>query len=213
MPTTTSSALKPAFLKTVQDLVQQRNNLTGAGIQLLKMWVDFCVTYTKAYDEAKELGPAAVAHLNDRVGISDDPLLSKMRHVARIRHALSSRVLGALPPSREALVDLARAEITKPGTIQRLIDTNKVKPDSTVKEVRAALPKKRSRTTHASKSESGPRVTITFNVNEDAAGLLAHWLLTVNAKIAVPDDRLRDAIKEKVGKERFDEEVSARLTK
>lgn len=51
MPTT-STALKPAFLKTVQELVQQRDNLASASIQFKKMWVDFCVSYTNATAKA-----------------------------------------------------------------------------------------------------------------------------------------------------------------
>lgn len=212
MPTNQPTALKPAFLKTVQDLVQQRDNLAGASIQFKKMWVDFCVSYTKAYDEAKELGRAAVTHLNDSVGISDPSVLSKMRQVASIKHTLNSKVLGALPPSREAIVDLARAEITKPGTIQRLIDADKVTAESSVREVRAALVKKRSRGANASGSKIGPRVVIAFEDGEDAAGPLAHLLLTTKSTITVTDDILRDAIKAKLGKEQW-EKVGARLTK
>lgn len=212
MPTTTSTALKPSFLKTVQDLVQQRDNLAGASIQFKKMWVEFCVNYAKVYDEARAIGNAAVRHLDDTIGISDPAVRSKMRQVASIKHALSSKVLGALPPSREAIVDLARAEITKPGTIQRLIDADKVTADSSVREVRAALLKKRSKGAHAAPSKLGHRVAVAFEAGEDAAGPLAHLLLTTNATITVTDDRLRDAIKAKLGKEEW-EKVGARLTK
>ena len=212
MPTITTTALKPAFVKTVQDLVKQRDNLASASIQFKKMWVDFCANYTKAYDEAKELGNAAVKHLNERVGISDPSVQSKMRQVASIKHTLSSRVLGALPPSREVIVDLARAEITKPGTIQRLIDAEKVTADSSVREVRAALLRKRTRGTPVSASQGGSRVTITFEDGEDAAGPLAHLLLTTGATIAVSDNKLRDAIKQTLGKDRFDK-IGERLTK
>jgi hypothetical protein len=203
MSSTQSTALKPAFLKTVQDLVKQRDNLAGASIQFKKMWIDFCVSYAKAYDEADKLGMAAVKHLNDRVGNIDQPTLSKMRQVARAMHALGPKVLGALPPSREALVALARAEITKPGTIQRLTATGKVTYESSVREIRDQLHKKRSRITEPTTVQAEHRVTVTFPSGEDAAEPLADLLLKTGATIAVADDKLRDAIKHKIGKERF----------
>lgn len=210
MPTTISTALKPAFLKTVQELVQQRDNLAGASIQFKKMWVDFCVDYTKAYDEARSLGNDAVKHLNDSVGINDPAVLSKMRQVASIKHALSSKVLAALPPSREAIVDLARAEISKSGTISKLVDAKKVTADLSVREIRRLL-KKPSRAAQASNIHGGSRVTVTFPSGSDAVEPLAALLLNSDATVAVSDDRLRDAIKAKLGKEQW-EKIGARLT-
>jgi hypothetical protein len=210
MPTTTSSALTPAFRKTVQALVQQRDNLAGASIQFKKMWVDFCADYTKAYDQARKLGNAAVKHLNDRVGIIDPAKLSKMRQVAKVSPALHATVLKALPPSKEALADLARAEIIKPGTIQKLIAAGKVTAKSSVRKIRAELHNKPTPT-----ATGAHRVTVTFPSEEEAAEPLANLLLaTTKATISVPDAKLRDAITEKIGKERFREgNFGERLTK
>jgi hypothetical protein len=208
MPTTPTTALKPAFIRTVQDLVRQRDTLQSASIQFKRMWVEFCVNYTRAYDEAREIGRDAVALLNEKVGITDQSVLSKMRQVAEVKQTLSSKVLAALPPSREAIVDLARAELRHSGTIQRLIDGDKVTPESSVREVRAALSKRRRASTQPTAIQT---VTVTFADVRGIADALANVLLTTQATVAVTDDRLRDAIKQTIGKERWND-VATRLT-
>lgn len=133
-----ATALAPSFLQSVQHLVQQRENVRSAHAQLVQMFVDFCVDYDAAYRDARRLGNAAVKHLNSELG-EDASTVSRWRKVAAVagQKGFSKQVTRGLPASQEIIVELARRELDKRGTIQRLVKSKKVTPDTTVKEVRA----------------------------------------------------------------------------
>ena len=132
------TALAPTFLKSVQQLVQKRENIRGAHAQLVEMFVRFCVEYDTAYQVARGLGNAAVSHLNAELG-EDASTVSRWRQVAKVaaRKGFPKSITRGLPASQEIIVELARRELDRRGTIQRLVTSKKVTCDTTVREVRA----------------------------------------------------------------------------
>jgi len=132
------TVLAPTFLKSVQQLVQTRENIRGAHAQLVEMFVRFCVDYDTAYQVARGLGNAAVSHLNAELG-EDASTVSRWRQVAKVaaRKGFPKSITRGLPASQEIIVELARRELDRRGTIQRLVTSKKVTPDTTVREVRA----------------------------------------------------------------------------
>ena len=179
MPPTT---LIPAFRQSVQQLVEDRENIRVAQRQLVGMFVKFCVDYDKAYQEARRLGNAEVAHLNGALG-EGASTVSRWRKVAQVarQRRFSKQVTRSLPASQEIIVELSRRELAKPGTIQRLVQTKKVTPDTTVKEVRGLLKSRQTaprvsdppaEAVHGSVAVSAGRTSRIVLCCEDAAELL-----------------------------------------
>ena len=97
-------------------------------------WLAFCASYLSAYELADSLGKHAVRELNERLAIQDKSFANKARDVGR-QAALLREHIEVLPPSQEAIVELARAA-NKNKNVANWFRSGKVTTHTTVKELR-----------------------------------------------------------------------------
>jgi hypothetical protein len=130
--------------------------------------------------------------------------------IGRKRLAPYARNL-TLPASVDAIHSLAVLATDQPRRFERDIEQGKITPSLTVRDARDLQPQRRPKA--AKGTTPAWTVTVSFDSREEAGQTTARLLLeNSNVSVRVPDPRLRDEVKEALGKENW-HKVEKRVSK
>ena len=106
------------------------------GTQIVIAIVEWASAYAETYAAAKVDGRHVVRYLNEQVGLENRPSLANgYRLVARCADTLRTYA-PSVPPYRELIIEIARWENNKPGSIARAVAMGDLHPDLTITQIR-----------------------------------------------------------------------------
>lgn len=187
--TTIATTLPQSFRARLSDLRQQHTDIESGVRQLAAMLVKFCRLYYDVTEDAEHMSDktkaaAALAALEADFSHVDASVRSKWRTIGK--HAptlLRADILKALPPTRDALYELAK---TTPDKLSRLVKSGKVTQESSVVTIRRHITTPRRAAQRSAATARGTQATVTlgFATYTDAAVALAA-LLKANTSLRV----------------------------
>lgn len=190
--------MAPLLQHHVDKLRPKWREVSDAFRAFVPQFLEFAVAYRDAYVEVLKLGPEAVKRLNLEIELSD-AAASRLRDIADANTRLLPHVK-VLPASFDALHAIAVLATDEPKIFQRAIDKGTISSSLTVRDARQLQPKRRAG--NPNKTQTPLTVTLTFDTSvrlaETIAGLLS---ASIQAKVSNP--KLRDDIKEKIGKHKW----------
>ena len=141
MPSTLQARLPAAFRTKLAQLSQRFGDLGDASQQLAEMYVGFCRLYYDISTDAEAMSPnqqrLALQALEASFPHVDKSVRSKWRMIGQ--HAprlLAKPILKALPPTRDALYELAKA---KPNKLAAFVAQGTLTPELSVAQVRSLV--------------------------------------------------------------------------
>lgn len=181
------------FRKRLHELRQQHQDLLGATEQVAVMCLKFCQLYHQVSLDAEDLPDdqraAALHELEADFSHVDKSVRSKWRTIGQ--HAprlLAKNIVQALPPTRDAIYELARLP---PAKLAQLVRKGRLQSGLSIASTRALVaPKRRQSATQQSLAS----VTLSFATYGDAAKCLAVVLNARSLKRINAPSAFRSAI-------------------
>lgn len=171
MASTQLTGLPATFGTKLSRLRQQYRDLGDASEQIAGMYVRFCRLYYEVSEDVDAMSSdqqaAALSALEADFTHVDKSIRSKWRMIGQ--HAdrlLAKPVIKALPPTRDALYELAKAEPTK---LARLAEKGTLTPELSVSQVRSLVTPKRRKPS----LQQFATITVSFRSYDAAAKCLA----------------------------------------
>ena len=205
--TTLATTLPQPFRARLSDLRQQHADIESGARQLAAMIVKFCRLYYDVTEDAEHMPDktktAALAALEAGFSHVDASVRSKWRTIGK--HAptlLRADILKALPPTRDALYELAK---TAPDKLSRLVKSGKVTQESSVVTIRRHITTPRRAAQRSAATARGTQATVTlgFATYTDAAAALAALLKTNTSLRVTAAPAFTSAVKALLGPDDF----------
>jgi|CXWL01.1.fsa_nt_gi hypothetical protein len=205
----TSSSINGAFSRSVQQFVTEGDELATIHRNLTERLLKFGAKFRDLWNQAKKLdagdhgihGNYLRKELLKLIGSENKTIRSQWMTIgAQAQKLLPHK--DSLPPTREILAELARAEQEgKP--IERWIEQDKLGYDSSVRDVRALTrTKKRSAAANAQRYVT---VTVRLNANYGEAAKLFLSLLHAEEVLTIKSHKsFSEALKAELGQDTYD---------
>jgi hypothetical protein len=197
MPSTHLARLPAAFGVKLTQLRQQHRDLLDASEQLAAMYIRFCRLYYEVSQDAAALSPdqraSALAALEADFTHVDKSIRSKWRIIGQ--HAdrlLAKPIAKALPPTRDALYELAKADPTK---LSRLVAKGTLTPDLSVAQVRSLVTPQRRKPS----LQQFATITLSFRSYDAAAKCLASVMTNDTLQRVAAKPAFMSALKAELG--------------
>lgn len=205
-----SPRLAPLVKQHADALRPKWQSVVASARKFIPALLTFAVAYRDAYTEVKDnLGNEAVKALNSGIGLTDTAA-SRLRDIAEAHGRLSPHA-ALLPASVDAIHSLAVLATDQPKRFERDIEQGRITPSLTVRDARHLQPQRRPKA--VKEATRGWTLTLSFDSREEAGQTTARLLLeNSSVSVRVPDPRLRDEVKEALGKENW-HRVQNRISK
>lgn len=197
MASTQLAGLPTTFGTKLSRLRQQYRDLADASEQVAGMYIRFCRLYYEVSEDADAMSSnqkaSALEALEADFTHADKSIRSKWRMIGQ--HAdrlLAKPVVKALPPTRDAIYELAKAEPTK---LARLVEKGTLTPELSVARVRSLVAPKR----RTPSLQQFATITLSFRTYDAAAKCLASVMTTDTIQRIGAKPAFRDALKAELG--------------
>ena len=194
----------------ISELTKQWKALNTAYENFARKKIEFAKEIARLWEQAKALDTDAGSEANQNhfreqlreiIQSDNKTILSKWVGIGSRAEELLPYA-NSLPPQRDSLYAVSTA-IDKKRPIQKWIDSGKLSPESTVREVVALSSTKRVKKQSAS-SQRNVSVSFEFSCTyQHAAAILANLIATEDVVLVRSERAFRSALAEAVGKEVF----------
>jgi len=178
----------------ISELTKQWNALNTAYENFARKKIEFAKEIARLWEQAKALDTDAGSEANQ------NHFREQLREI--IQSDNKTPYANSLPPQRDSLYAVSTA-IDKKRPIQKWIDSGKLSPESTVREVVALSSTKRVKKQSAS-SQRNVSVSLEFSCTyQRAAEILANLIGTEDVVFVKSERAFRSALAEAIGREAF----------
>jgi hypothetical protein len=205
--------LNDSFAKQVDALEDEWRKVESRYASLCEQQLRFALTVRNLLDEAKKLdsGSKVAEHytlLKQRVmeivRSDSQQIMSRWRTISSYAEALLPHA-SSLPAQRDSLYQLA-VSMKQNAPVNNWIEQGLLRPDMTVREVKALATPKPQRKKSSAAKERTVNVHLSFDASySEVAELLSEILQAKNLVRVQSGDALREAFKSKLGKAGYQE--------